>query len=270
MATIGGVFAGQLALVTGGGTGLGLQISRGLCAAGAKVVIASRNEEHHEGLLEEARREGWQAEAIVLDVREPDQVERAAIELGERCGPLDLLVNNAAGNFLCPAERLSARAWRSVLGIVLDGTFFCSRSFGRGMIERRRGKILNIVATYAWTGMPGVVHSASAKAGVLAMTRTLAVEWARYGLQVNAIAPGPFDSEGAADRLWPEEGMRERIASQIPLGRLATAEEVAGQCLHLLSPESAYINGACLVVDGGLSLGRNMWAQGETRPRQEG
>jgi NAD(P)-dependent dehydrogenase (short-subunit alcohol dehydrogenase family) len=260
-----GTFEAQVALVTGGGTGLGLELTRGLAALGAQVIIASRNPTHHRAAIDEARARGWRVDAIALDVREPVAVERAAAELVSRFGRVDILINNAAGNFLCPAERLSSRAWRSVLGIVLDGTFYCSRYVGRSMIEARRGQILNIVATYAWTGMPGVVHSASAKAGVLAMTKTLAAEWARFGIRVNAIAPGPFHSEGAAERLWPEPGMRERLEAQVPLKRLASAEEVAGHCLYLLSPAAEYITGECLVVDGGLSLGRNMWAVGETR-----
>lgn len=264
-----GSFEGRTALVTGGGTGLGLEISRGLAALGARVVIASRSAEHHGALLEEARSHSWRVEALVLDVREAADVERAAAELKERLGALDILVNNAAGNFLCPAERLSARGWRAVLGIVLDGTFYCSRYFGRHMIRAGGGQILNVVATYAWTGMPGVVHSASAKAGVLAMTRSLAVEWARHGVRVNAIAPGPFHSEGAASNLWPEEGMRERIEAAVPLGRFARTDEVAGHALYLLSPASEYVNGECFVIDGGLSLGRNMWSPGERarRPR---
>lgn len=259
-----GTFAGSTALVTGGGTGLGLEISRGLAQLGARVICASRSVEHHAALLEEAAARGWRVESRALDVREPTAVERLARELDEG-GGVDLLVNNAAGNFVCPAERLSSRAWRAVLGIVLDGTFYCSRYFGRGMIERGRGQILNVVATYAWTGMPGVVHSASAKAGVLAMTRTLAVEWARHGLRVNAIAPGPFHSDGAANNLWPDDGMRERIEEQIPLGRFGTSLEMAQHSLYLLSPAAAYINGECLTVDGGLSLGRNMWREGQRR-----
>ena len=258
-------FQGQRALVTGGGTGLGLEISRGLAQLGAHVVVASRSVEHHAELLAEARAQGWSVESRALDVREPVQVERLAHEL-EASGGIELLINNAAGNFICPAERMSARAWRAVVGIALDGTFYCSRYFGLGMIERRRGQILNVVATYAWTGMPGVAHSAAAKAGVLALTRTLAVEWARFGIRVNAIAPGAFHSEGAAGNLWPQEGMKERLEAQIPLGRFGTAEEVAAHCLHLLSPASAYVNGECFVVDGGLSLGRNMWQPGERKP----
>jgi NAD(P)-dependent dehydrogenase (short-subunit alcohol dehydrogenase family) len=257
-------FRGRTALVTGGGTGLGLETSRGLAHLGARVIVASRSAEHHARLLAEAAERGWLVESRVLDVREPVQVERLAQELDER-GGVELLVNNAAGNFVCPAERLSSRAWRAVLGIALDGTFYCSRYFGRGMIERRRGQILNVVATYAWTGMAGVVHSASAKAGVLAMTRTLAVEWARHGIRVNAIAPGPFESEGASGNLWPEPGMKQRIEEQIPLGRFGSAEEMAAHVLYLLSPACEYVNGECFVVDGGLSLGRNMWQPGERR-----
>ncbi len=173
-----GTFQDAVAVVTGGGTGLGLEISRGLAALGAIVVIASRRAEHHTALLDESARAGWRVGSLVLDVREPDRVRSAADALFARHGKIDLLVNNAAGNFVCPAERMSANAWRSVVAIALDGTFYCSQSFGRRMIEQRRGSILNIVATYATTGMAGVAHSASAKAGVLALTKSLAAEWA--------------------------------------------------------------------------------------------
>lgn len=263
-----GVFAGRTAFVTGGGTGLGLELSRGLAHLGAEVVIASRDPAHHRSLLDEAGERGWRAAAYELDVRDADAVERLAGEVEERHGPVSLLVNNAAGNFLCPAERLSSRAWRAVLGIVLDGTFYASRAFGRRMLERGEGRVLNVVATYAWTGMPGVVHSASAKAGVLAMTRSLAVEWAARGLRVNAIAPGPFETEGAAQRLWPDPAMRERMLAAMPLGRMVDLHEVAAHALYLLSPACADVNGECLVVDGGLSLGRNPWVGAGESPRR--
>jgi NAD(P)-dependent dehydrogenase (short-subunit alcohol dehydrogenase family) len=263
-------FAGQVAVVTGGGTGLGLEVSRGLAELGARVVIASRSAEHHRALLEEGARRGWEVTSEVLDVRDAAAVRATADRVLERAGQVDILVNNAAGNFVCPAERLSANAWRAVLGIVLDGTFHCSQAFGRGMIARGGGQILNVVATYAWTGMPGVVHSACAKAGVLAMTRTLAVEWARHGIRVNAIAPGPFHSRGAEQNLWPDEQARRAIERRIPLGRFASADEVAAQCLHLLSPASAYLTGECLVVDGGASLGQGMWEPGARFTRKRG
>lgn len=262
-------FQGQTAVVTGGGTGLGLEISRGLAELGAEVAILSRNPDHHRALLAEAEERGWRVSAHTLDVREPARVHDVAEELIRRFeGRIDVLVNNAAGNFVCPAERLSANAWRAVLGIVLDGTFYCSREFGRAMIARKNGSILNVVATYASTGMPGVVHSASAKAGVLAMTKTLASEWARHGVRVNAIAPGPFHSEGASGNLWPDARTKERMLEQIPLGRFGTAAEIAAHCLYVLSPASAWMTGECLVVDGGISLPHPMWALGARVERE--
>ncbi len=257
-------FRGRVAVVTGGGTGLGLELSRALAALGATVVIASRSSEHQQAFLREAAERGWSADAVVLDVREPALVREAERAIRDRHGAVNLLVNNAAGNFVCPSERLSANAWRSVLGIVLDGTFYCSQAFGRTMLESESGGvILNVLATYAWTGMPGVVHSASAKAGVLAMTKTLAAEWAGRGVRVNAIAPGPFESDGARENLWPSAEAKQRIEEAIPLRRFARADEVAAQGLWLLSPAAEYVTGECLVVDGGAVLGRGMWQEGE-------
>lgn len=262
-------FRGEVALVTGGGTGLGLEVSRGFAALGAKVVIASRNPEHHVPFLDEAKAQGWSAEAIVLDVREPAEVRETIAGVVDRHGSIDHLVNNAAGNFVCPAERLSANAWRSVLGIVLDGTFYCSKYAGRHMLAAGKGTMTNVVATYAWTGMAGVSHSAAAKAGVLALTRSLAAEWADRGVRVNAIAPGPFHSDGAAKNLFPDEEAVERIRKGVPLGRFATREEVAAQCLHLAAPVSAYVTGECLVVDGGLTTGSGrMWEPGMKRKKR--
>ncbi|MFT5287637.1 MAG: NAD(P)-dependent dehydrogenase (short-subunit alcohol dehydrogenase family) [Planctomycetota bacterium] len=261
------LFKGDVCVVTGGGTGLGLEISRSLAALGATVIIASRSTEHHAAFLEESNARGWNTEALVLDVRESDEVHEVAKGIVERHGQVDVLINNAAGNFVCPAEKLSPRAWRAVLGIVLDGTFYCSRSFGKHMIKRGEGgRMLNVVATYAWTGMPGVVHSASAKAGVWAMTKTLAAEWARFGIRVNSIAPGPFQSDGARANLWPDQETEDRIIEKIPAGRFATREEVTRHALHLLAKESDYITGECMVVDGGLSLSAGrMWEPGAKR-----
>lgn len=263
-------FAGEVCVVTGGGTGLGLEVSRGLAALGATVVVASRDAAHHAPLLEEARERGWRVGSRVLDVRQPDAVRALAEAIVAEHGRVDHLVNNAAGNFVCPAERMSANAWRSVVGIALDGSFYCSQAFGRAMIRAQKGSILNVVATYAWTGMAGVAHSASAKAGVLALTRSLAAEWARYSIRVNAIAPGPFDSRGAEQNLWPEGEIRAGIEERIPLGRFGTADEIAAQCLHLMSPACAYITGECLVIDGGGSLPQPFWEAGRrVRRRKE-
>ncbi|MAB81262.1 MAG: 2,4-dienoyl-CoA reductase [Planctomycetes bacterium] len=260
-------FAGQVAVITGGGTGLGREISRGLAKRGARVVILSRNPDHHASILDEASSQGWDLTALPLDVRQADTVHETAAAIVESHGQVDILVNNAAGNFVCPAERMSANAWRSVLGIVLDGTFYCSRSFGRSMIQSGGGQILNVVATYAWTGMPGVVHSACAKSGVLTMTKTLAAEWSRFGIRVNAIAPGPFESDGASANLWPEDMQQEAFERTIPLGRFGTREEVAAHCIYLLSPVSNWVSGTCLTVDGGSSLPRPMWQPGTSIER---
>ncbi|MDG1498774.1 MAG: SDR family oxidoreductase [Planctomycetota bacterium] len=256
------LFQGKRVFITGGGTGLGLEISRRLASLGAHVMIGSRNKDHHESFLAEAKAEGWSASAHVLDVRKLGDIADLVRELTAD-GPVDMLVNNAAGNFVCPAERLSEGAWRAVLGIVLDGTFYCTREFGKSMIANGGGVMLNVVATYAWTGMPGVVHSASAKAGVLAMTRTLAVEWARHKIRVNAIAPGPFESEGASGNLWPDGDVKARLMAGIPAGRFATASEVADHAVWLLSGASDYVTGECFTMDGGASLGRGMWEPGE-------
>jgi len=266
-----GTFADQVAVVTGGGTGLGLEISRGLAELGAAVVIASRKPEHHAALCAEAEERGWRVEAARLDVREAPAVRALAEEVARRHGRVDVLVNNAAGNFVCQSERLSTNAWRAVLGIVLDGTFFCSKEFGRLMLAAGRGTMLNVVATYAWTGMPGVAHSASAKAGVLALTKTLAAEWAGRGVRVNAIAPGPFHSEGARENLWPDPEVERRIRESIPLGEFADRGEVAAHSLWLLSPAATSVTGECLVVDGGLSLAAGrMWPVGERVRRERG
>jgi NAD(P)-dependent dehydrogenase (short-subunit alcohol dehydrogenase family) len=177
-------------------------------------------------------------------------------EIEEAHGGIDILVNNAAGNFVRPSEALPEKAFANVVDIVLNGTFHCTRAAGRSMIAKgRAGVILNVVATYAWMGGPGTIHSAAAKAGVLAMTRTLAVEWARHGIRVVAIAPGPFESKGASDRLWPTPELEERVRRSIPLKRFATREEVAEAAGWLASDGASYVTGACLTMDGGAMAG---------------
>jgi NAD(P)-dependent dehydrogenase (short-subunit alcohol dehydrogenase family) len=195
---------------------------------------------------------GGRALAQPTDVREPEAVDALVERTVSDLGRLDVLVNNAAGNFVARAEDLSPNGWRAVVGIVLDGTFLCSRAAGRRMIEQGGGgAILSVIASYAWTGGPGTVHSAAAKAGVQALTRTLAVEWARHGIRVNCLCPGPTDTEGAGAALWPSEEDRARVAATIPLGRLATPEEVAAWGAALLSPHAGYITGETLTIDGG-------------------
>jgi NAD(P)-dependent dehydrogenase (short-subunit alcohol dehydrogenase family) len=172
-------------------------------------------------------------------------------------GSLDILVNNAAGNFICRAEELSPNGWNSVIGIVLNGTFYCSRAVGRYMIGRKRGgSIVSILANYIWTGSPGTIHSAAAKAGVLSMTQTLAVEWARHRIRVNAVAPGPVESPGAARQLWSTPEAVARITGMVPLRRWGTPREVADAVAFLAAPQSGFITGETLTVDGGARLAR--------------
>jgi NAD(P)-dependent dehydrogenase (short-subunit alcohol dehydrogenase family) len=251
------VFEGQTAVVTGGGTGIGLAIAHALGDLGAKVAIASRSEEHQAAGVAELRSAGIEVMAVTVDVRHPDEVDAMVARVVDGFGRIDILVNNAAGNFVCRAEDLSPNGWNAVIGIVLNGSFYCARAVGRHMIAGGHGgSIVSILANYAWTGSPGTIHSAAAKAGVLAMTQTLAVEWAPYRIRVNAVAPGPIESPGAARQLWARPGTMERITESVPLGRWGTPQEVADAVLFLVSSHAAYITGDVLTVDGGQWLGR--------------
>jgi NAD(P)-dependent dehydrogenase (short-subunit alcohol dehydrogenase family) len=247
-----GTFEGRVAIVTGGGSGLGRAMALELARLGSAVVAAGRRQEALEETVRLIAHGGGQALAQPTDVREAEAVDALVAAAVERFGRVDVLVNNAAGNFVVRAEDLSPNGWRAVVGIVLDGTFLCSRAAGRRMIEQGEGgAILSVIASYAWTGGPGTVHSAAAKAGVLALTRTLAVEWAEYGIRVNCICPGPTDTEGAGKALWPTDEDRARVAATVPLGRLASPEEVAVWAAALCSPYAGYITGETLTIDGG-------------------
>jgi NAD(P)-dependent dehydrogenase (short-subunit alcohol dehydrogenase family) len=170
---------------------------------------------------------------------------------------VDILVNNAAGNFICRAEDLSPNGWNAVVAIVLNGSFYCSREVGRHLIARGAGgSIVSILANYVWTGSAGTIHSAAAKAGVMSMTQTLAVEWARHNIRVNAVAPGPIESAGAAKQLWNTPNAVERISATVPLGRWGKPDEVADAIAFLVSDHAAFITGETLTVDGGAWLGR--------------
>ncbi len=252
--------AGRVAIITGGGTGIGRAIAQEYARLGARIVLASRSLEHLEPAAKELRARGAEVLAVPTDVRLPEQVDRLCAETLSRFGSLDILVNNAAGNFVCPAEKLSVNGWNAVVNIVLNGTFYCSRAAGLAMIERGRGgNILNIVATYAWTGGPGTIHSACAKAGVVAMTRTLAVEWARYKIRVNAIAPGPVETQGAGSQLWAKPEVRGAMLASVPWGRIGQPQEIAQAAAYLVSDFAEFITGEVLVMDGGQWLGKGMF-----------
>lgn len=257
-------FENRVGIITGGATGIGFGIARELVRLGATVVLASRKEENLKAAVEQLRSEthGDAAHYHVLDIRDAEAVEAMAERVHKAHGHIDFLVNNAAGNFIVPSEELSTNGWNSVIGIVLNGTFYCSSAVGKRMIAQKKGVILNVIANYAWTGSPGVVHSASAKAGVLAMTQTLAVEWARHKIRVNAIAPGPVHTEGASKRLFPDPAIEEGIRKTIPLRRFANLEEIAWAASYLLSDYALYVTGEAMVIDGGQWLsGADYWGR---------
>ncbi len=249
----------KVAIVTGGGSGLGKAMTKYFLELGAKVVITSRNlEKLHaaEKELEEAT--GGEVLSVACDVRNYDEVENVLAESVEAFGRVDVLVNNAAGNFISPTERLTHSAFDSIIDIVLKGSKNCTLALGKYWIDKNiPGTVLNIVTTYAWTGSAFVVPSATAKAGVLAMTRSLAVEWAKYGIRMNAIAPGPFPTKGAWDRLLPGE-LQEKfdMRKKVPLRRVGEHQELANLAAYLVSDFSAYINGEVITIDGG------EWLQG--------
>jgi NAD(P)-dependent dehydrogenase (short-subunit alcohol dehydrogenase family) len=250
---------GKVIIITGGSSGMGKYMAKRFVAEGANVVITGRRLEALEEAKKEIESPNGKVLPIQMDVRDPELVAEMVKRTDAEFGKIDALINNAAGNFICPAEKLSINGWNSVINIVLNGTFYCSREVGNYWINNgQKGSIINIVATYAWRAGAGVIHSACAKAGVLAMTRTLAVEWGRkYGFRVNAIAPGPIERTGGAERLWQSEEAERRTIESVPLGRLGTPEEIASLAAFLLSDDAAYINGECITMDGGQWLNQH-------------
>ena len=246
---------GKVIVVTGGGSGLGKAMTKYFLELGAQVAITSRDLEKLKNTAKELEAEtGGTCLPIQCDVRHYEEVENMLRHVLKAYGKVDILLNNAAGNFISPTERLSANAFDTVIDIVLKGTKNCTLAFGKHWIDTKQksSTVLNIVTTYAWTGSAYVVPSATAKAGVLAMTRSLAVEWAKYGIRTNAIAPGPFPTKGAWDRLLPGD-LAEKfdMAKKVPLQRVGDHQELANLAAYLVSDFSAYVNGEVVVIDGG-------------------
>lgn len=246
---------GKVIVVTGGGSGLGKAMTKYFLELGAKVAITSRDLEKLKNTASELEQEtGGTCLPLQCDVRHYAEVENMLQEVLKAFGKVDVLLNNAAGNFISPTERLSANAFDTVIDIVLKGTKNCTLAFGKHWIDTKQpsSSVLNIVTTYAWTGSAYVVPSATAKAGVLAMTRSLAVEWVKYGIRTNAIAPGPFPTKGAWDRLLPGD-LAEKfdMAKKVPLKRVGDHQELANLAAYMVSDFSAYVNGEVIVIDGG-------------------
>jgi peroxisomal 2,4-dienoyl-CoA reductase len=259
-----GLFAGQVALVTGGGSGIGRGIADALAGLGAHVVLASRKQERVDAAAAEIRAAGGQASGVAVDVREPERVQQVVRDIAEQHGRIDLLVNNAAGNFYAPSETLSANAWKSVIEIDLYGTFFCSQAVLPVMRAQGGGSIVNISMTLHYRGWPLMAHATAAKAGIDALTRTLALEWAKDGVRMNAIAPGPIPTEGVRKAFTPpltaegvpdvfavERAMESYAKKAIPLQRWGAPADIGNMVAFLASPAGSWITGAIMVVDGG-------------------
>jgi NAD(P)-dependent dehydrogenase (short-subunit alcohol dehydrogenase family) len=245
-----GTYDGTTVLVTGGGTGIGRAIATEFGRLGANVVILSRDEGHRAKGIASVEAAGGKAIGLAADVRKPEEIAAAFDAAEQQLGSVDVLINNAAGNFPVAAEDLSFNGWRAVVGIVLDGTWACSSEFGkRAIAAQRSGAILNIGATYGWTGGPGAVHSAAAKSGVMNMTQTLAVEWAHYGIRVNCLIPGLFPHEDLPKQM-DDARSDDAQAKRIPAGRVGKVHELGWAATFMCSPYAAYLSGHSLVLDG--------------------
>ena len=250
-----GILSGRVAFVTGGGTGITGGVARAFAEAGASVALVSRKMEHLEPAAQLINENGGKAIAVAADVRQPAEVEAAIAKTIEAFGKIDIVVNGAAGNFLCKAEELSPNGFGTVVDIDLKGTFNVSRA-AFAQLKEHRGQILNISATLHYLGTPMQLHVSAAKAGVDALTRNLAVEWGRYGIRVNAIAPGPIEDTEGMQRLVPEP-VRERLKKNVPLGRFGKIADIEKAALFICSDAGSFINGEVLVVDGGHWLSTN-------------
>lgn len=254
------LFLDHTVVITGGGTGIGRELALRLAGLGANLVLAGRRPEPLNEVALAVQALGRRALAVPTDVRDAAQcaalMEQAIAEFGR----LDTVVCGAAGNFICPSLSLTPNGWKSVVEIILNGTFFTAQAAARHMVDRGGGNILTLTATYAWTGGPATAPSASAKAAVNTLVQTLAVEWASAQIRVNAVAPGPVDTEKSRQNLWPDPEVRDRIRQTIPLGRFGGPDTVVEACVFLLSPAASFITGEILVVDGGQWLNKGLLA----------
>ena len=270
--TFRGLLDGKNILITGGGSGIGSAMAQQFSDMGASIAVLGRREIKLKETADLIKNKGGTAYFHTCDVRNTDQINEAIDYFLDNMKNIDILVNNAAGNFVSPTEKLSPHAFDSVVGIVLHGTFYVTLNMGKRWISNsRKGVVLDIVTTYAWTGSAFVVPSAAAKAGVLAMVRSLAVEWARYGIRHVAIAPGPFPTEATKRNLFPIQDMENKIIDRIPLGRTGRMEEISNLAAFLVSDYADYINGEVVTIDGGewlkgagqfndfLSLDKDQW-----------
>jgi NAD(P)-dependent dehydrogenase (short-subunit alcohol dehydrogenase family) len=249
------LLAGKTTIITGGGTGLGRAMALRMAGLGARIGLLGRRPEPLEDTARAIREKGGQAAAVSCDVRDPEKVAAAFDAVEREIGPANQLINNAAGNFLAPSEELSPNAFNSVVQIVLYGSFHATRELGRRLIERKQGgEILSIVTTYAGSGSAFVLPSACAKAGVLAMMRSLAVEWAAYDIRCNAVAPGPFPTEGAFSRLMPGSELEKQALKRVPARRFGEQQELANLVCYLMSDASPYQTGDVVTIDGGEAL----------------
>lgn len=250
------LLTGRIAVVTGGGTGIGKAVAYALAGHGADVALASRDGARLEVAASEiARATGRRTIGIATDVSDAKAVSALFDKVEADLGAVSILINGAAANFVRPSEMLTSVRFRKVIDIVLHGSFNCSIEAGRRMLPRGEGTIVSLLASYAWTGAPGFLPSAAAKSGVQAMTKTLGVEWIGRGVRVNAVCPGLIDTPQSRERLWPEEWMRELLLDSVPAKKFGTEADVANAVLFLCAPETRYVAGETLVVDAGTSLG---------------